>query len=790
MKYKYFISALIVLLLGVFALRIIRAQEGPAQDQGSQGYGAAQQDQDQGAPSVARISLAEGQVSTMSGGGGDWVATTVNAPLQRGDKISTGDRSRSEIQLDSANILRMDQQSQANLADLTRSRIQLQLSQGNANFDVLRGSEAEAEIDTPNVAVHPNQEGSYRIQVDPNSAQTIVTVRKGQAEVSTPQGSTTVEEGQMITIQGTDNPQYQVNDAPARDQWDEWNQNRDNEILHAQSWKHTDQYYTGTEDLDRNGHWNNVPGYGDVWAPDEGPDWAPYQDGRWVWEPYYGWTWVSYEPWGWAPYHYGRWFVYDDSWYWWPGPVYAGYYPQWGPAYVSFFGFGGRGGFGFGFGSIGWCPIGPHDSFYPWYGRGFHNTYNSVNFNFGRYGNNFGGRQIVRPMPPLAQGGRYPRMSNIQGAYTNPRIRQGFTTVSARDFGSGRISRNATPINATSLRSASLIQGGVPVAPTRQSFSPTGRIVSRPTTASRNQTFFSRNQANANSQRFSTRASSNTSGQFAGRSMPATNPRAGWQRFGTSSSPRTFAYQGAQVGRTGSPQFSSAPRQAGPIARPTPSNGWQRFNQRSTPAPRSPGNYSAPRTLQPEPSNGWQRFNQRSTPPPRSPGNYSAPRSQSAPSGWGRYSNGVGSSPAPRSNYRPQVGVNKPIVTERAPGGYYGGGRSMAPSNGYYGGGRSAAPSGGYYGGGRSAAPSGGYYGGGRSVAPSGGYYGGGRSAAPSGGYYGEGRSAAPSGGYYGGGRSAPSGGYSGGGNRGGGGGNRGGGGGNRGGSSGGHSRH
>ena len=88
------------------------------------------------------------------------------------------------------------------------------------------------------------------------------------------------------------------------------------------------------------------------------------------------WTGVSYEPWGWAPYHYGRWFYYGNNWCWWPGPVYVGYRPLWSPAFVFFVGFGHRSGFGFG--SIGWYPVGPHDAFYPWYGRGF-NRVNVVN---------------------------------------------------------------------------------------------------------------------------------------------------------------------------------------------------------------------------------------------------------------------------------------------------------------------------------------------------------------------------------------------------------------------------
>jgi Family of unknown function (DUF6600)/FecR protein len=711
MKYKHFISALILLALVLLSLQIVRAQDEPSQDQPSQDSGAAAQDQS--APSVARISMVQGDVSTMIGDGGQWAATTVNAPIQRGNKISTGDNARTEVQLDYANVLRLDQNSQANVADLTRSRIQLQLSQGNANFDVLEGSEAESEIDTPNVAVHPNQAGTYRIEVDPDTGDTIVIVRKGEAEVSTSQGSTTVDEGQMITIQGTDNPEYQVNDAPARDEWDKWNQDRDNEILHAQSWKHTDKYYTGTQDLDRNGRWSNVPGYGDVWSPDAGPDWAPYQDGRWVWEPYYGWTWVSYEPWGWAPYHYGRWFTYDDSWYWWPGPVYAGYYPVWAPAYVSFFGFGwGQFSFGFGYRSIGWCPIGPHDSYYPWYGRGFHNSYNAVNFNFGRDGRYLEGRQIARAIPPLARGGRYPRMSNIQGAYNNTRALRGFTTVSSQDFRNGRVPRNATRINASALRQGRLIQGGVPAAPTRQSFSPTGRLIARPTTAGRSQSFFSSTRTMAGAQRFSPR---NSSVQFENRTGAA-RPRSGWQRFGTTNSPRVFTNDNVQSRRNGIAQFSRVPGQSRPASRPAPANGWQRFSQRAMPATRGQGNFSAP-------------------------------RSQATPSGWNRFSNRPSSSPAPRSNFRPPAGRSKPIVTQRAPRANFG--ARNAPSGGYFGGGHSAAPPRANFGGRYNQAPSRGYNGGGRVAAPSRGNFGGGRSApAPSyrgggnwggGGYHGSG---------------------------------------------------
>ena len=249
--------------------------------------------------------------------------------------------------------------------------------QGYASYSVYKGNEAEIEIDTPNVSIHPVKPGRYRIQVSSDGESNLI-VREGEADVSTPQGTTTVKEGQIITIRGTDDPEYKVETAPPSDDWDRWNLDRDHTIENAGSWQNTDRYYTGSQDLDANGRWINIPGYCNVWQPNDqvqNPNWAPYQDGRWVWEPGWGWTWVSYESWGWTPYHYGRWFYWNTGWVWWPGPIYyyPYYRPLWAPAYVSFFGFGGHFGFGvgFGFGSVGWLPCGPFDPFFPWWGGGF-----------------------------------------------------------------------------------------------------------------------------------------------------------------------------------------------------------------------------------------------------------------------------------------------------------------------------------------------------------------------------------------------------------------------------------
>ena len=147
---------------------------------------------------------------------GEVSAVTLNTPLMAGDKISTGDGSRAEVQLDFANVLRLDQNAQANVVTLNRSHIQLQLAQGLASYSAVRPSEADVEIDTPNVSVHPQRQGRYRIQVNANG-DTEVLVRDGEADVATPQGSTQVHKGELITIQGSgDQAQYRVTAAPAQ----------------------------------------------------------------------------------------------------------------------------------------------------------------------------------------------------------------------------------------------------------------------------------------------------------------------------------------------------------------------------------------------------------------------------------------------------------------------------------------------------------------------------------------------------------------------------------------------
>ena len=814
-----------------------------AQEQGSTdaqaSYSSEDQNSSQAQPSVGRISVIRGNVSIQRGDSGDWVAATVNTPLESGDRISTGNDSRAEVQLDYANVVRLDQNSTVKIADLTADHIQLQVGQGVVSYGVFPNGRADAEIDTPNSALHPLRTGEYRIQID-NDSQTEITVRDGQAEVSEPQGSTRVDAGQLITIQGTDSPQYQTANAAPPDDFDRWSADRDHTIQSAQSWGHDDRYYTGSEDLDRYGHWENVPDYGQVWVPAQDSGWAPYRDGRWVWEPYYGWTWVSYEPWGWAPYHYGRWFVYADDWVWWPGPVGVyggwGYDPVWSPAYVSFFGWGGGVSFGFGFGNVGWLPCGPGDFFTPWWGFGvsrvtFINVVNINNFDRDdfRFGRGVGDRDWGRRMDPLFRGRN--GFSNIGRFANDARIRNGVSSVRGDQFGRGD-ARFQRGLGRQQFQKASFMTGKLPAVPNRQSL---GRVQARVspgiarTSMDNNRRFFSQSRPQFTPRPFSTSAAAqqriveNSRGQGGG----------GNGRFGASANGRA-GVSGAAPGqpfrqssrapmnettRPGVAARGNAAVQGNTQTRP----GWHSFGgntnvnarvqgqpqrqggfpNRSIQQPRGNQPQAQPRSFQPptrqpasRPNGNFRPFTPqnnggarpmtqpRGNPAPARPGNPRGPNGGN----WHQFTQQQPPRGGFRENSRPQLNMRQPIARPR---GSYNGGRVYGGNYGRptenprsFGGGRPSysPPPNRSYGGGyspRSYGGGGGYSAPRSEPRPS---FGGGRPSYGGGGgrpSFGGGR---PSGGRpsFGGGGGRPSGGggrpSGGGGSRGGGGGNRGGG--------------
>ncbi|HLK17314.1 MAG TPA: FecR family protein [Bryobacteraceae bacterium] len=460
------IAAIAALIAGSV---VAQDPQGPGPNDPQQQEPDGQYEQGRG---VARISILSGEVSVRRADSGDVVAAAVNGPLMAGDSILTSSSSKAEVQLDASNLIRVGPNSEVRFSGLDVRGFQIQVAAGTVMYRVLRQGQAQSEIDTPSVAVHPLGQGAYRIGLRGDGTSEI-TVRQGEAEIFSQHGSERLAMGHTMYARGpAADPEFQVVNAIPQDNWDRWNFERDQYLLRTRSYDHVSRDIPGVEDLDQNGRWTNDPSYGAVWQPNVDPGWAPYQNGRWVWEDYYGWTWVSADPWGWAPYHYGRWFFGAGGWCWYPGPIFA--HPYWAPAYVGFFGWGGGIGIGFGFGGLGWVPLAPFEVFHPWYGRGFYAGFRGGGF---------------------ARGTTIVNNINIANTYRNARVPGGVSGTAANQF--GRNGAQITSLSHSQIQSAGLVHGAVPVAPGRSSLQMSNRTPNGNFAQSRATTFASHMQAPA-----------------------------------------------------------------------------------------------------------------------------------------------------------------------------------------------------------------------------------------------------------------------------------------------------
>jgi len=269
-------------------------------------------------------------------------------------------------------MLRLAEHTQANITQLTHSQIQIQLGHGMANYSVYKNSDADAEIDTPNVAIRPIAANRvFGFWLLPTITRKCWSA-EAKWKVTTPQGGTRVGQNQFITIQGTGaDEQYKIGEAPARDDFDQWNTDRDNMIRNSVSRQRTNDYYVGTEDLDAHGTWSEVPDYGPVWRPTvSDPTGRPIAMAAGCMSLIGDGPGFRTIPGAGRRITTGRWMYVDGGWGWWPGPAYGYpyYRPIWAPAYVSFYGWGGGHSDSrfWGWGSIGFgCRWDACDHFHP-----------------------------------------------------------------------------------------------------------------------------------------------------------------------------------------------------------------------------------------------------------------------------------------------------------------------------------------------------------------------------------------------------------------------------------------
>jgi hypothetical protein len=476
-------------------------------------------------PGVARIAAIRGSVTITRADSNDPVVAVLNAPVLGADYVSTAEGARTELQLDARTAVRLDENTQMRFTSLEPETRELQIAVGTLDLGLF-GHDRVPQIDTPTVSVRPSEEGRYRVTVT-QDGQTQITVRRGSAEVISPQGTQEIRPGNTLLALGSaENPTISIVQEVATDDFDRYAAARNEEIRVALADSVTPNVEGGA-DLDQVGRWQVDPQYGRVWVPPtaQDPNWAPYQNGNWAWEDHYGWTWVAAEPWGWAPYHYGRWYHSPAfGWAWYPPSprIAAAYVYQ--PALVAFVGFNiGAVRVGLGFGNIGWVPLAPAEIYHPWYGGGYGRNVNVTNVTINNY------TQI--------------------NAYRNARITGAVTAVSTTNFGAGNY-RERVVVSRETLAFARPFTGAIPVVPSAANLR------------------FSANAGAAYARPIVRRS-------FAGNSVPVQRTAFGAQR--------QFVALATHAAYTPDPRYpenARASQYTGARAGAAPSPAWDRFNGR------------------------------------------------------------------------------------------------------------------------------------------------------------------------------------------------------------------
>lgn len=401
---------------------------------------------------VGRLDFLQGVVSFRPAAADEWAAAELNRPVTTGDRVWTDVTSRAELHLGSTAV-RLAAQTELDIVNLDDETFQARLAQGSMTIRI-RTVEGGAvnEIDTPSGAVTFGQAGEYRIDVDTTGTMSRVTVWSGGAVVTSTGSSFQVHAEQLAVVNGVGAPTYNLTDAPAYDDWDNWCVARDRREDASRSAQYVSREMPGYDDLDAYGHWTFMAGYGNVWVPDNvGPDWAPYHTGRWVWIDPWGWSWVDTAPWGYAPYHYGRWAYAEGSWFWVPGGGPPGVVVEQGPVYApALVAFVGGPGWGVAVGggggaAVAWVALGPGEPYRPAYAASPAYV------------------ERVNVMTVT----RVTNVTNIT-TYRNAGAPGAVAAMSQTGLASGRPVAQATvPVSRTQLMAAPVAGGAPPVAPTR-----------------------------------------------------------------------------------------------------------------------------------------------------------------------------------------------------------------------------------------------------------------------------------------------------------------------------------
>jgi hypothetical protein len=286
---------------------------------------------------LVRLSYVQGGVKVLQHDQLLFDQAQANMPLFSGYALSTGEDGQAEVEFLDGSVARVTPNSELRLdrvasADNPGEPTELTMVSGLGYFELNTANGQKFSVHFNAGLARPVSNSIFRIDLDhtPDLAVFTGTVR-ASADGAFDQ---TVEEGGSLQFDANDVSNV-TTAAIQSDSWDQWNQDRDNQIAQEAEQQTSAREASGAanepgwDDLDNYGDWYPVEGYGNVWVPDDQPaGWDPYGYGYWANYPGWGYTWISGYPWGWLPYHCGAWNYWDGlGWGWIPGQCGLGWQP-------------------------------------------------------------------------------------------------------------------------------------------------------------------------------------------------------------------------------------------------------------------------------------------------------------------------------------------------------------------------------------------------------------------------------------------------------------------------------
>ena len=178
---------------------------------------------------VARVSLTDGDVRIVRPSGDDFEAQA-GMPLVRGDRLTTGPKSRAEIQFDGGNFARVSAKTEIRIGELGNRRYEVELIRGLVGVSQFKGFEADFDVETLLATVRPIKPSVFVVEHH-GLAQTDVNVRDGTVEVLSDDGIEKVKRsmktGLVVVRREDDEVTLHTAKAEPKSGFDDWNKRRD-----------------------------------------------------------------------------------------------------------------------------------------------------------------------------------------------------------------------------------------------------------------------------------------------------------------------------------------------------------------------------------------------------------------------------------------------------------------------------------------------------------------------------------------------------------------------------------